>query len=299
MDTLRPHQWVKNSFVVAPLVFAKHLFDWTYAAQSAAAFAAFCAISGAVYAFNDARDAAADRLHPVKRYRPVARGEMSERTALRLAAALAAVAIGSSFALSVPFGALVSAYAANNIAYTLWLKRYSFVDVMSVTSGFLLRVIAGALVLKVVISPWLLVCTGLLAALLGFGKRAHELGQVLEQAVDRAEPVPTGTRASLAGYKLTSLTWILLVLAMATCATYALYTRDARTIAYFGTGWLILSLPFCVVGIARFLYLALARPRAESPTDAILRDGLFLLNAAAWGAAVLLIIYWSGGVTPL
>jgi 4-hydroxybenzoate polyprenyltransferase len=187
-------------------------------------------------------------------------------------------------------------YLANNAAYTLLLKRYPFVDVMSIAGGFLLRVVAGAVVLSVEVSPWLLVCTGLLALLLGFGKRAHELTQTSEGA-----NAPSSTRRALAGYRRGPLTAILLLLAAATCAAYALYTRDDRTIAYFGTGQLVWTLPFPLVGIARFLDLSLWRPRAESPTDAILRDWVTGLVVAGWAAAVLSIIYGTvihGSVAP-
>ncbi len=281
--TLRPRQWVKNLFVAAPVVFAKHLFDWTYAARSFAAFVVFCALSGAVYAFNDARDAPQDRQHPLKRFRPIAAGRLSERTGMVIAGVLAVLALAVGYVLSPLFGAVATGYLVNNAAYTLLLKRYPFVDVASIACGFLLRVVAGAVVLGVEVSPWVLVCTGLLALMLGFGKRAHELTQVGRGGA--------ATRDSLALYGHTGLRWTLVVLSVATCTAYALYTRDGRTMAFFGTTRLIWTLPFPVAGVIRFLDLALWRPRRESPTDAILRDWFIGLVVASWAAVVLAVVY--------
>jgi decaprenyl-phosphate phosphoribosyltransferase len=286
LATLRPKQWAKNLFVVAPLVFSKNLFDPTLGLRALAAFAAFCALSGAVYAFNDVRDAELDRRHPTKRRRPVAAGTLSRSTALAVAACLAAGALVFAALLAPAFAATCAGYLALNLSYSLYLKRVAFLDVLLITGGFLLRVAGGAFAIAVPISPWLLACTALLAALLGFGKRAHELAQSSGDQEDQ-------TRHALAGYHPTVLRVALAGLAVATSVVYALYTRDERTIAFFGTERLLLTLPFCVIGIFRFLQLALWRPRAESPTDAILRDPLFLANMLAWGAAVLAIIYWA------
>jgi 4-hydroxybenzoate polyprenyltransferase len=281
--TLRPRQWVKNSFVLAPLVFSKHLFDPSYAIRAAIATAAFCAISGAVYAFNDVRDIEQDRAHPIKKHRPIAAGALTERAALWMAAGFAAAALGVSAALSLQLLAVIGGYFAIQLAYSIKLKHIAFLDVAIIAGGFLLRVVAGAFAIDVPMSPWLLACTGLLAGLLGFGKRAHELIGAGDSAAD--------TRAALAGYSAGVLQAAMYLLALATVAAYALYTRDHRTVAYFGTGNLIWTLPFCIIGIARFLSLALWKPRADSPTDAILRDWTFMANLLLWGGTVLLIIY--------
>jgi 4-hydroxybenzoate polyprenyltransferase len=277
---------VKNLFVAAPLVFSKNLGDVDLAVREGLAVLAFCLLSGAVYAFNDVRDVAADRRHPTKRARPIAAGELGERTALVMAAVLAACALAACAALDLQLAGAAGGYLANNLFYSLRLKRVPFLDVVLIAGGFLLRVWAGALAIAVPVSPWLLACTGLLAGLLGFGKRAHELMQATSGARDAAD-----TRASLAGYRAHHLRWALLLLAAATSAAYALYTQDGHTVAFFGTRSLVFTVPFCVLGIARFLQLTLWRPREESPTDAILRDWPFLLNLAAWGATVVAIIY--------
>jgi 4-hydroxybenzoate polyprenyltransferase len=286
LRTLRPRQWVKNAFVAAPLVFSKHLRDPEAALHAGIAVAAFCALSGAVYAFNDVRDVEADRAHPIKARRPIASGAISERTALATAAILALAALAVAGARSPWLLAVCAGYLVNNLAYTLWLKRLPFVDVASIAVGFLLRVTAGAIAIPVEPSPWLLLCTALLASLLGFGKRAHEL--IAAARVGRAA---RETREALDRYRLPPLRLVLLALALATTAAYALYTRDPHTLAYFGTGHLIFTVPFCVLGIARFLHLALGASGEDSPTDAILRDPPFLAIMVAWGATVLWVIY--------
>jgi decaprenyl-phosphate phosphoribosyltransferase len=283
--TLRPRQWVKNLFVLAPLVFAKQLFEIPALVAALVAALAFCALSGAVYAFNDIRDAELDRRHPLKRARPIAAGHLSETAALATAAVLAAGSLLVCALLAIELAVVALLYLAINLAYSLYLKRVAFLDVLLIASGFLLRVGGGAYAIDVIVSPWLLACTALLASLLGFGKRAHELSQSKSAGGAQA------TRVSLAGYSESLLRWILVVLATVTAVCYGFYTVDARTIEFFGTANLIWTTPFCAVGILRFLQLAAWRPRLESPTEAILRDPLFLLNMAAWGAAVLAIIY--------
>lgn len=283
--TLRPRQWVKNLFVLAPLVFSQRLLDPAAAADALAAAVAFCLLSGAVYAFNDVRDADADRLHPLKRTRPVAAGELSERAALAAAGVCAALGLAIAAWVSAPLAAVAALYGAINLLYSLHLKRLAFLDVILIASGFLLRVVGGAYAIDVVVSPWLLACTALLASLLGFGKRAHELAQV------EAAGAEADTREALAGYRAPLLRWILGVLAVVTTACYALYTVDARTVEFFGTSSLLYTTPFCAAGILRFLQLAAWRPKGESPTEAILRDLLFLANMVAWGITVVVIIY--------
>ncbi|HEY8143400.1 MAG TPA: decaprenyl-phosphate phosphoribosyltransferase [Kofleriaceae bacterium] len=284
--TLRPRQWFKNLFVAAALVFAKKLTDPALALRAGIAVLAFCLLSGAVYAFNDVRDLEADRRHPIKRHRPIAAGAVDQQLALWMAAGLTAAALVACALISWPLAAAAAGYLVNNLGYSLGLKRIAFLDVLMIAAGFLLRVWAGALAIDVPVSPWLLACTGLLACLLGFGKRAHELIQA-----EGTERVAHESRASLAGYRVRTLRIAMALLAGATVIAYGLYTQDAHTVAFFGTRALVVTVPFSALGILRFLYFALWRPREESPTDAVLRDWLFLLNLAAWGAVVIGIIY--------
>ncbi len=283
--TMRPHQWVKNLFVAAPLVFSRHLSDPHFALRAAIAVACFCLLSGAVYAFNDVRDVEADRAHPDKRHRPIAAGHLHERTATLAAAALAALALTGCAALHWKVAAFGACYASVNLAYSVKLKHVAFVDVALIAAGFLLRVLAGAAAIAVRPSLWLLLCTGLLAAMLGLGKRAHELAWAASSGTQAT------TRAALAGYRLPLVRAAVLLLGAATAVAYVLYCRDPHTIGFFDTDRLILTAPFPVLGIARFTTLALYRPSRKSPTDAMLRDPLFLANLAAWAISVVWIVY--------
>jgi len=292
LKTLRPHQWVKNLFVAAPLVFAKQLLEPAALVRSALAVAAFCALSGAVYAFNDVRDVAADRAHPTKRRRPIASGALSERAAIVLAIVLAVAALGVAAGLGGLTVAFAGAYLAVNLGYSLGLKQVAFVDVGLIAAGFLLRVLAGAAAIDVPASAWLLACTGLLAAFLGLGKRAHEL-----TAAERGGRNALATRAALAGYRVEHVKSAMAALAIATTAAYALYTLSAHTIGFFGTEQLVWTTPFCAVGLGRFAMLAIGRAHLgdDSPTDAMLRDRIFVLNLGGWAVAVVAIIYGSWG----
>lgn len=286
LHTLRPQQWVKNLFVAAPLVFAKQLFQADSALRTGAAMLAFCALSGAVYAFNDVRDVQEDRAHPRKRFRPIAAGELSEHTALVLAGSLIIGALAVCAVIAWELAVVAAAYVTVNLSYSLVLKRIAWIDVGLIAAGFLLRVTAGAYAIDVPESVWLLVCTGLLATLLGLGKRAQELWIARAAERDAAD-----TRPALAGYSLATVRTVMLLLALATVVVYALYTQDTRTIAEFGTRQLVWTLPFCVLGIGRFMYLAIIAPTKISPTEAMLRDWPFVLNIAVWAVVVLLIIY--------
>lgn len=281
---LRPQQWVKNVFVAAALVFSKHLEDPAYALKTALAIAVFCALSGAVYAFNDVHDVEADRAHPTKQRRPVASGKISERAALSVAMLLAIGGLVGAFLLDWRFGLVAAAYAVQNIAYSLKLKHIAFLDVALIASGFMLRVLAGAYAIDVPASEWILACTALLALFLGLGKRAHEL------AWAERSGNPATTRAALAGYKLGVVKVLLYVLGVLTVIAYAAYTLKGAP-GVFGTDRLIWSTPFVAIGIVRYLWLALWRPRDESPTEAMLRDPLCLADFAAATGVVIYLIY--------
>jgi 4-hydroxybenzoate polyprenyltransferase len=288
VKTLRPHQWVKNLFVAAPLVFAKHLADGEFVLRAVVATLAFCALSGAVYAFNDVRDVEADRAHPTKRHRPVASGALSRRAALILAAVLATAALAVTLALGWKVLVFAGAYFVANLLYSLGLKQVAFLDVAFIAGFFLLRVLAGAAAIDVPASRWLLLCTTLLAAFLGLGKRAHELA-----AAERGGRDAASTRAALAGYRPPLIKAAMIILAFATTGAYVLYTLDDRTVHVFGTRALVWTAPFCALGVARFAFLALGKGGEDSPTESMLRDWLFLANLAAWGLAVLAIVYGS------
>jgi 4-hydroxybenzoate polyprenyltransferase len=285
LRTIRPHQWVKNLFVAAALVFSRHLTNPEYVLRTAVAVLAFCLLSGAVYAFNDVRDVEADRAHPKKRNRPIASGALSERAALTASVLLALIALGGCLVLSWKLAAIAALYLVQNIAYSVKLKQIAFIDVGVIATGFILRVLAGATAISVPASGWLLICTALLATFLGLGKRAHELAWA-ERTGQAHE-----TRASLAGYRIPVVRAAMFIIGLVTCVAYLAYTVDPHTVVYFHTDELPYSSPFVLLGILRFLSLALWYPKDESPTEAMLKDPWFLLNLAASGATVLYIIY--------
>lgn len=285
--TMRPKQWVKNLFVAAPLVFSRHLDEPTYLIRTALAVLAFCALSGAVYSFNDVRDVEADRLHPTKQRRPIASGALSERAALTWSAVLAAGALGGCLVLAWELAAIAAAYLAQNLLYSLGLKRIAFVDVGLITVGFLLRVLAGAAAIHVPASRWVLMCTALLALFLGLGKRGHELAWAQRHRADGT----SATRAALAGYRIEVVRVLMMVLAVGTCVAFIAYTLSAGTIEFFGTDDLVFVSPFVVAAVGRFLWLALWDVGDEPPTDAMLGDRWFLIAIAGATLTTLFAIY--------
>ncbi len=284
--TMRMHQWVKNLFVAAPLVFSRQLFSFPYWLPCSIAVISFCFASSSVYFLNDTFDRESDRAHPVKKNRPIASGLLSPKAALTVAAILSFISIAMTSFVSSQLTAVLASYIALNLLYSFHLKHVAFIDVLIISCGFLLRVLAGSLAIGITGSPWLFVCTGFLACFLGFGKRFHELENANKEGLPTQQ-----TRKALSGYSHNTLQWALLLSALATASAYALYTRDPRTIAYFDTGQLIWTIPSCVIGIARFLQLTVNPTIQKSPTEAMLSDWIFLLNAACWTVAIYLIIY--------
>jgi 4-hydroxybenzoate polyprenyltransferase len=280
---MRPAQWVKNLFVFVPLVFAHRLDRLDLALRSAAAFAAFCAAASAVYLLNDLRDREADRLHPVKRLRPIAAGQLGAGPAIAAALALAAVALALAFQLGRGFSICLAIYLVLNVLYSLVLKRLVILDVMTIALGFVLRVEAGALAIAVEVSSWLLLCTTFVALFLGFAKRRHELALQPQSGA--------GTRSVLEHYNLTFVDQMINVVTASTIVSYALYTVDPGTAARLGTPHLIVTVPLALYGIFRFLFLLYQRSDRQSPTDAILHDPPFLINLALWGLTVVILIY--------
>lgn len=281
LKTLRPKQWIKNAFVGVPLVFAQKLLDLDALWRVAAAFALFCLISGCVYIINDIVDVEKDRAHPKKKSRPIASGKLPPTVARNFTIVAVPLALGAAFWLSPWYAATLAGYFGLNIAYCFWTKNIAYLDVLSIAAGFVLRVLAGALVIAVPPSPWLLGCMALLAMFLGFGKRTHEFMQSSAK-----------TRAVLQHYSGDALRWIMHTIALLTAVVYGLYTQSAHVHEVFGDAPLIYTLPFGIIGILRFLYLVTARPDAESPTEEMLRDWLFMGNAVLFVIVTALVLYW-------
>jgi 4-hydroxybenzoate polyprenyltransferase len=283
VEACRPRQWVKNAFVAVPLVFAKQLTDPHTTLRALAAVALFCGLSSAIYLWNDVVDVEKDRAHPTKRTRPIASGRLSIADARIASATLAAGALATSLTIDWRFAACVLAYIVNNVAYSLRLKRVVYVDVLSIAAGFLLRVAAGAFAISVEASPYLLVCTALLACYLGFGKRAHELATSGEDA-HLQRPV-------LREYRDDVLRYALYATGAAAFVCYVLYTQAEHTVRFFGTTRMIYSAPFAAFGLWRF-YRLVQSPRGDSPTEEMLKDAPFMTNLLAWAGAITFIIYY-------
>jgi len=275
--SLRPRQWTKNLLLFAGIIFAAKLGDVSRWAEALAAFAAYCAASSASYLVNDVRDALHDRAHPVKRSRPIARGELSPRAAELLAAVL----IVSAFLLAAPLGIASIVFLASffvlQAAYTLALKHVVLLDVMTIGGLFVVRAAAGAAAVEVRISPWLLLCTALLALFLALAKRRGELVLVGAEA--------TPGRPVLEGYSLALVDQLVTVVAASTVISYCLYTFTARD-----SKAMMITIPFVVFGVFRYLLLIHRRDLGEEPEEVLLRDGPILLCIAGWAVAAAVIL---------
>jgi 4-hydroxybenzoate polyprenyltransferase len=283
LRAMRPLQWTKNGLVFAALVFDEHVFEPSRLIESVVAALVFCAVSSGVYLINDLRDVEHDRLHPRKRHRPIASGEVSTREAGVVAAALIAVALCASWLVRPAFTGVIFGYLALMIAYSYGLKRLVILDVFAIAGGFLLRAAGGAVAIAVPVSPWLYVCTLLLALFIGFGKRRHELA-TLEDTAGRH-------RANLDAYSLPMLDQIIGVVASATVMAYSLYTFDSPTVP--DNHAMMLTIPFVVYAIFRYLYLIHRHELGGSPEALLFADRPLLLCIIGWGLASVVILYLS------
>jgi 4-hydroxybenzoate polyprenyltransferase len=289
LEAMRPRQWAKNLFVFAGLLFAQKLFT-PLTVLAVAAFAVFCALSGAMYLLNDVADREKDRLHPRKRERPIASGRLSVRGAVAAAVVLLVVALAASVAISWPFAGVAAAYATLLTLYSAWLKHFVIVDVLVVASGFVLRAVAGAVAIDVEISGWLLICTILLALFLALGKRRHEYLALGGGAATH--------RPILAEYSAGLLDQMIAVVTASTVTAYALYTMSPETVAKFHTHLLPATLPFVLYGVFRYLYLLYRRELGGNPSELFLNDRPLLINTFLWFLTVLAIIYGPAGGAP-
>lgn len=281
--TIRPHQWIKNVFVLAPVVFAKSIFDVRLLTTAAAAFSVFCLLAGTVYTMNDLADLDADRVHPVKRYRPIASGRVPVSWAKTLVGVLTVVSLGGALVLSPWFFLVALSYFLNNVFYTVRLKHVAYLDVGSIAVGFVLRVLGGGFATRIEVSWYLILCTALLALFLGFGKRRHELTTAQARAGKQ--------RVSLESYTERGLDWALGITAVLTLGTYLVYTLDPATLAFFGVKNLWPTTAFGILGVLRFLHIVRNRPRAESPTQEMVSDGPMVAIALAWAFGIMWLVY--------
>jgi 4-hydroxybenzoate polyprenyltransferase len=286
LQSLRPRQWVKNFFVFAGLIFSQQLFT-AEAWHAVTAFALFCGLSGAIYLLNDVADAEKDRLHPVKRHRPVASGRLSRGAAMVLGVVLLGGSLALSFGLGGRFGLVALAYGVLLTMYSVWLKHLVILDVLTVAVGFVLRAVAGAVAVGADISGWLLICTVLIALFLALGKRRHEYLTLHGNAAAH--------RPILAEYSEGFIDQMIAVVTASTVTAYALYTMSPETVAKFHTRLLPITLPFVLYGIFRYLYLLYRRELGGNPTDLVVSDRALLVNTVLWAATLLMLIYGPWG----
>jgi 4-hydroxybenzoate polyprenyltransferase len=279
----RPQQWVKNVFVLLPLVFSGHAGQLGAWGQALLATAAFCLASGAAYAHNDIRDRDVDRLHPRKRQRPLPAGQVSVAGAGVLAIALAVTGLLMALQLNWPTAAMVGAYLMLQLVYSMGLKRKMLVDVMCIALGFVLRAVTGAVAIAVEPSPWLIICTFTLCLFIGFCKRRGELSTI-------GDSEAAGHRRTLAGYTPELLTHLITLSAGIAIMSFLLYSVSPETVDRFGSVYLAYTLPAVIYAICRMAMLSMWG-RYDDPTDLFVRDRPFQITTAAWTLAVLVIVY--------
>jgi 4-hydroxybenzoate polyprenyltransferase len=290
---MRLYQWTKNLVLFAGVIFTLKFREPAAVLDSIAGFLFFSLAVSGIYLLNDVLDLERDRLHPVKRARPVASGELSVGGATAASLLLLAVGLGGSLWLGLRFGATAVVYAALTLAYSLALKQIVLLDVLSIAAGFVLRAVAGVELMvdragpggePIAISPWLLVCAFFLALFLAIGKRRHELG-LLEGEASRH-------RAALGAYTTRLLDQLVAVVTSATVLAYSIYTIAPETSAKFQGRPLHFTIPFVLYGIFRYLYLMYAEEKGGNPSEHLLRDRATLVNVVLWAASVLVILAW-------
>lgn len=282
--SLRPKQWFKNLFIFLPLIFGKRLFDLNIVIETAAAFFLFSLASGVVYLINDIIDIENDKIHPIKKFRPIASGKVSIQQAIVTALILGAASITLSLLLNVYFGALVIVYIIFNFAYSKVLKEFVIIDVFCLGAFFLLRIIAGIVVTGVGFSHWMVFMTVLLALFLGFNKRRQELKTLQRKA--------NFHRHVLLRYNAYFIDQMIAVITSSIVIAYMLYTVDAKTVRTFGSSHLMYSIPFVYYGIFRYLYLIHKKGKMGDPTRILLSDRKLQINIVLWALACIAVIYF-------
>jgi 4-hydroxybenzoate polyprenyltransferase len=281
IQAMRPRQWTKNLLVFAALIFDLQLDEPGRVGLAMIAFGCFCLASGGVYLVNDLVDREADRRHPVKRLRPIASGRLPERLAVFAAATAFVLSPGVAALIRPGFGVIIVSYLALMLAYSFWIKHVVILDVFAISGGFVLRAAGGAVALGVPISPWLYVCTVLLALFLGFGKRRNEI-RLLEHAAGLH-------RRNLDEYSVGLLDQLIMLTAAATIMSYSLYTFTAPTLP--ANHAMMLTIPFVLYGIFRYLLLVYVRDEGGAPEQLLLSDRPLLGSVMLWAVVAVAILY--------
>jgi 4-hydroxybenzoate polyprenyltransferase len=284
IQSLRPVQWTKNFFLFAALLFAQKIFDVPLFLKTLGAFVIFCLLSGSLYLVNDVLDFEEDRVHPKKSKRPIASGRVRRPQAVATAVVLSAASLACAYVLNPRFFIAGAAYLVLQLAYSLKLKHVVILDVFLVASGFVIRVVAGGLVIDVPLSSWLLICTTLLALFIAMSKRRHEL-VLLEENASSHRPI-------LKEYSAYLLDQMISVVTASTVIAYCLYTVSEDTVRKFGTSNLIYTTPFVLYGIFRYLYLVHQKGKGGSPEELIIQDRPLQIAVFLWIATAVGILYF-------
>jgi len=284
---VRPKQWTKNAVVLAALVFAagdrSQQIDWSdLLGTSLFAALLFCLASSAIYLLNDVRDIKLDQAHPEKKFRPIAAGELSVGLALGLSAVLIVVSLAGAWFVTPKLAAVIGGYLLLQFVYTIGLKHVALIDLFVISLGFVLRALAGAVAIHVAISPWLLLCTLLLAMFLALCKRRQETVHVMENSA--------GTRPSLTGYSKKMLDQLIAITGASTLVTYSLYTQWPDTVDKFGSHRLGFTIPFVMFGLFRYVDLVYRHKQGERPEQVLLTDLPLLITVALYAVATILIL---------
>jgi 4-hydroxybenzoate polyprenyltransferase len=282
LKTMRPKQWTKNVFVLAAIVFDRQITDINALAVTIGGVIIFCLLSSTVYIFNDIADVEGDRQHPKKRHRPIASGKLPIRTARIAAIAILVICFPAAWFLSPNFALIALIYFVMNLLYSNWLKHIPLIDVMIIATGFVLRVVAGVSLIQVErFSPWLYVCTSLLALFIGFGKRRSELVLLAEGA--------NSHRKVLDGYTIALLDQLIVMVCGSTLMAYTLYTVFAPNLP--NNNAMMLTIPFVMYAMFRYLYMVQVKGAGGAPEDLVMTDRPLQISVALWGIAVLIIFY--------
>jgi 4-hydroxybenzoate polyprenyltransferase len=284
LQAMRPKQWIKNLIIFTALVFDQQLFHPQPFFRTLAGFILLCIAASAVYLINDLADLEQDRMHPVKRLRPLASGRLSPSVARLTAILFAVVALGFGPFLSVGFELILAGYMGMNLLYSFYLKHIPIIDVMVLASGFVLRVGAGVVLITVQrFSPWMYVCVTLLALFIGLGKRRAEMVLLADQA--------NSHRRVLDGYTLSFIDHLLSIVSSTTIVAYSLYTFSAENLPK--NHLMMLTIPFVIYGVFRYLFLIHVEGAGGAPEELLLRDRPLMATAALWALSVVIVLYLS------
>lgn len=279
---MRPHQWIKNLFVWAPLIFSGRYTEWLLFEKTLYGFICFCLVSSAIYAINDICDREEDRRHPIKKNRPIASGLISAHSAVMIGTVLLGIALVLGYWIRLSFLLTLLIYAVLNIGYSFRLKHIAILDVMTIAAGFVLRVLGGSFATGIMPSHWLILCTMMISLFLGFTKRRAEL-----LAINQEENT---SRQVLADYSITFIDQAISMVTGATIVCYALYTVDQRTVAEFDTHAMLLTVPMVIYGLFRYIYIIYHMKEGDDPTGTIIKDFPILIDLLLYVLLCIIII---------